>query len=418
MDTVLNFYYSISLGTNCIIFKNNFFKLYNFVLKTLTRVIIMDFTFSRTFKQKVQTFVTQNQFGIYFMFQSFLGILVSLVYPGFDTFLVLIFWWNLSAFSYLLFIFSIPILPLAGTFLLLARLGTLFCSGNFKGLIFLFLVLLALWGISVALKRFPKVVSMIEDFKSSQKILKDHLKEIPLIGSLVLQVDLCLLLLTYFLFLEYNHFICLLKKGWQFFLPLTVLWPLTFLFVTVMENIICIFFNTTYIFNFINRLLRSTQRIMSVTGCGFSSLVVLHEYSTGGRFDPILGIPGVKRMQIETLGAHANTRHGVNMLKTFRDLGGTCPPCYKGTTIVDVALIEHQIDILKHKKETIKAANQLKLAEIRSRSGLSSSLLVKNYDRLIESISTPSISNESEDDDIIVGVRPSQDPISKKKDDK
>jgi hypothetical protein len=123
-------------------------------------------------------------------------------------------------------------------------------------------------------------------------------------------------------------------------------------------------------------------------------------------------------MQIETLGAHANSRHGVNMLKTFRDLGGNCPPCYKGTTIVDVALIEHQIDILKHKKETIKAANQLKLAEIRSRSGFSSSLLVKNYDRLIESISTPSISNESEDDDIIVGVRPSQDPISKKKDDK
>lgn len=378
----------------------------------------MEFNFSTTFKRKVQTFITQNQMVIYFLFQSFLGILVSLVYPGFETFLVLAFWWNLSAFSYLMFVFSIPILPLAGTFLLIARLGTLFCSGNFKGLILLFMVLLALWGISVALKRFPKVVSMFEDFKSSQKTLKDHLKEIPLIGSLVLQVDLCLLFLTYFLFLEYNHFICLLKKGWQFFLPLTVLWPLTFLFVTVMENIICTFFNTTFLFNYINRVLGSTQRILTVTGCGFSGLIVFHEYATGGRFDPILGIPGVKRMQMETLGAHSNTRHGVIMLKTFRDLGGTCPPCYKGTTNVDVALIEHQIDVLKHKKETIKAANQLKLAEIRSRSVHSSSLLVKNYDRLIESISTPSISNESEDDDIIVGVRPSENPVSQKKDDK
>jgi hypothetical protein len=379
----------------------------------------MDFKYSTTFKRQVQTFITGHQVGIYFIFQSFLGILVSLAYPGFETFLVLIFWWNLSALSYIFFIFSIEVLPLAGIFLLFVRVGNLFYAGNFKGLTFLFWVLLALWGISVALKRIPKVISMVEDYKSSQKVLKDHLKEVPLIGSLVLQVDLCLLLLAYFIFLEYNQFICLLKKGWQFFVPLTMLWPVTFLFVTVMENIICIFFNTTFIFNFINRLLQSTQRIITVTGSGFSSFVLFHEYATGGSFDPMLGIPGVKRMQMQTLGAHANTRHGVIMLKTFRDLGGTCPACYPGTTNVDVAVIESQIEILRDKKETIKAANKIKLAEVKSRSGFSSSLLTKNYDRLMESTSRPSISNELEDDDdVIVGVRPSQDPLSKKKEDK
>ena len=78
---------------------------------------------------------------------------------------------------------------------------------------------LVFWGISKALKRFPQIISMIKDLNSSQKILEDHLKDIPLIGSLVLQVDLCLLLLSYFLFLEYTYFLSALKRvGCSFYL--------------------------------------------------------------------------------------------------------------------------------------------------------------------------------------------------------
>ena len=97
-----------------------------------------------------------------------------------------------------------------------------------------------------------------------RRSLADHLREMPSTGALVLQVDMCLLLVSYGLLLERSSVYTWVDKEWLFFLPFSLLWPTTFVFVLTVELIVCLRFNMTYGFRLASQGLIITRQVLGI----------------------------------------------------------------------------------------------------------------------------------------------------------
>jgi len=251
-------------------------------------------------------------------------------------------------------------------------------------------------------------------------VLVNHLEEIPTIGALVLQVDLCTVFVAYFFFVDRVYALDLIHTGWLFFLPLTVILSASFVFSTFMEMVVCLCFNMTYGFHILNQVYKASKKVVIIGGAAVTSYINYHEYATGGRSDPILWLPFVKYIQTTTLGAHSDTALGVRLLKKFKEVGGTVPPLKPGTSIVDVEVIVHHIDNFEDRQKKFREINKQNLAAMASKFTFNSkATITENYFRYLESLTPPNITNETDHDRVQVGVRPSESDFpSKKKDDK
>ena len=378
-------------------------------------------TISTTFKKKVQTWVTKHHVIIFFVFQLLLGVGVSLLHPNVETFFVLMFWWSLYALCYLCYRARFPLLLLISLTLLFARIVTIpYNTLDSLTVLITLGTLTVLFLLYVVSKKIPKIVSAVNNFKSSEKILATHLEEISTMGALVLQLELCTIIGVYFLFVNRLYALNLINTGWLFFLPFTVIFSASFLFATTMQMVVCVFFNTTYGFHLLNQLYRSTYKVVIMGGAGVTGYINYTEYATGGRADPLLWLPFIKYIQHSTLGAHSSTALGVRLLKKFKDVGGTVPPLMPGTSMVDVVLIQNQIESLEDRQKMFREMNRRHLEAISSKFVFNPKATEEeNYSRWMESFSPPNITDETAHDRVQVGVRPSESDFpSKKKDEK
>ena len=101
------------------------------------------------------------------------------------------------------------------------------------------------WVVSKAVEKVPFIKGNLDTHSQIEKTTAKHFRELKLIGALVLQVNFCLLLLGYCLFFELSDLYCLVITERYFFLPCSLILPMSLVFVNCMESIIRVYFNQT-----------------------------------------------------------------------------------------------------------------------------------------------------------------------------
>lgn len=367
-------------------------------------------------KKKIQSWITKNHGAIHIVFQLIVTTVVLLIYPKFETFVLVVLWLDFSVLCHAIFLLQIPILFITSITLLTCRILHFVYCQNFSGALLPIIFIITFWGLGQLSKKISFVDSAVQEFNLNEKTLSDHLKEISWIGSLALQADFCLLMASYTLIFDASALFSMSDGEWVFFLPLTILGSITLLFATNMEFLVCVCFNHPYGFTLLNHLFRTTRRGVSLLAFTGVTYVGYNDYATGGTFNPNLSLPGVKSMQIFALGANTASAEGVKLLRQFQALGGTNPPCFQGTKMVDLAVLKlliakAQLDELKFQEVYQKSLNEL--SEKFSYNDKYSS--EENHKRFLETISPPDVTSDSPHDRVQVGIRPSEDPFSKKK---
>lgn len=368
------------------------------------------------FKKKIQNWITKHHGAIHVVFQAIITTVVFVIYPKFETFVLVVLWLDFSILFHILFVFEVPILFITSSALLTFRILHLIYYQNFSGALLLLILIITFWGLGRLSKKISFVDSAIQEFNLNEKTLSDHLKEISWIGSLALQADFCLLMASFTLIFDPSIVFSMSDGEWVFFLPLTILGSITLLFATNIEFLICVCFNHPYGFTLLNHLFRTTRRGVSLLAFTGVTYVGYNDYATGGICNPNLSLPGVKSMQIEALGANTASAEGVKLLRQFQALGGTNPPCFQGTKMADLAVLKMliakaQLDELKFKEFYQQNLNELS-EKFNYNDKLSSE---ENQKRFLETISPPDVTSDSPHDRVQVGIRPSEDPFSKKK---
>jgi hypothetical protein len=371
---------------------------------------------TKKFKASVQIWVLKYQIHIYTVFQMLLITTVGIVYPGVETFIVVVLWLNFTIISYLLYLLEIPVLVMAGISLLLLKIFKFMCYGGFLYGGLLCVGVMGFVIVTRILKKIPYVREALESFALNEKILSDHLREMPLIGALVLQVDLCLLLVSYGLLFERSTVYDLINKELLLFLPFSLLWPTTFVFVLVIELVVCVCFNMTYGFKLASQGLILTRQVMGITILGSGMYKGYHEYAVGGLLNPSLSWPWVKSMQITAFGANADSAESVCLLRKFKLLGGSNPPCKLDSTMVDTQAIKVLIRDFLEKERLFEEAQKKNLEEQVLKFKYDSKISAEeNHKRFHETLSPPDFTDESAHDKIQVGVIPPDDTFPKKK---
>jgi hypothetical protein len=374
---------------------------------------------SKKIKALIQVWVLKYQVPIYTIFQLILITAVCIIYPRVETLIVVILWLNLTIICYQLYLLEIPVLAMVGISLLVFRiLNFLYSESFFYGV----LLCLGIAGFVIfiqILKKVPYVRDNLETFTLNEKILADHLREMPLIGALVLQVDMCLLLVSYGLLLERSSVYAWVNKEWLYFLPVSFLWPTTFVFVLIVELTICLCFNMTYGFKLASQGLILTRQVLGIAVLGSGRYAGYREYALGGNLNPNLSLPWIKSMQITALGANADSAEALGSLRKFKLLGLKVPPCLPDSTMVDVVALERLINDYVEKERLFAELHKKNLEDLSSSFKYDSRMSVQeNHKRFHETLSPPDITYESSHDKVQVGVIPPDTTFPKKKEGK